>query len=212
MTYRTKKVIKYYGGVFVPKVFSEYDRNTIRANLMRLGLEVLENGGYKAASIEDIARQAGIAKGTFYNFFPSKEHFYFEIMLSIRDKNRNDFHEFISSNNKLDKKKVEDFLFERYAKRKNVYHYFSTDEFNIIFRKIPKQISITNIDSTSFAAGLFAQIPNVNPEINKEVVVNIMNIMGSYAADKGLMSAGSREETISFLANALASYIIEGGE
>ena len=193
----------------MPKVFNDGDRNIIRENLIRYGLEALEHGGYKAASIEAIARKAGIAKGTFYNFFQSKEHFFFEIMLSIRDENRKDICDFVSSG-KCNKENMEDFLFERYMKRKNVYHYFTPDVQKIIFRKMPGQLSATSLDSSSLAAGLFSKIPNVNPNLNSEVVVNILNMMGSYAANNELLPVDSQVATMRFLANALASYIFEG--
>lgn len=193
----------------MPKIFNENDKNLIRENLIKFGLEALESNGYKAASIEKVANQAGIAKGTFYNFFQSKEQFFYEVMLSIRDKNRNDFYEFLSTNSKIDKECMKKFLFERYAKKKNIYHYFTSDEFNIIFRKTTDRLSLTNIDSINFSDKLLADIPNVNPRLNNEVVVNMINIIGRFAADKDLVSVESREETIEILANALACYIFE---
>jgi len=193
----------------MPKIFNENDKNLIRENLIKFGLESLESNGYKAASIEKVANQAGIAKGTFYNFFQSKEQFFYEVMLSIRDKNRNDFYEFLSTNSKIDKESMKKFLFERYANKKNIYHYFASDEFNIIFRKTTDRLSLTNIDSINFSDKLLADIPNVNPRLNNEVVVNMINIIGRFAADKDLVSVESREETIEILANALACYIFE---
>ncbi len=193
----------------MPKIFNENDKNLIRENLIKFGLEALESNGYKAASIEKVANQVGIAKGTFYNFFQSKEQFFYEVMLSIRDKNRNDFYEFLSTNSKIDKESMKKFLFERYAKKKNIYHYFTSDEFNIIFRKTTDRLSLTNIDSINFSDKLLADIPNVNPRLNNEVVVNMINIIGHFAADKDLVSVESREETIEILANALACYIFE---
>ena len=192
----------------MPKIFNESDRNVIKENLMNYGLEALEHGGYKAASIEAIAKKAGIAKGTFYNFFQSKEHFFFEIMLSIRDKNRKEIYDFASSGN-CNKKSIEDFFYERYMKHKNIHHYFTPDELTIIFRKMPEQLTITNLDSVSLSVELFSKIPDVNPNINNEVVVNILNIMGSYSADNELTSSGSKDATMRFLANALASYIFK---
>ncbi len=193
----------------MPKIFNENDKNLIRENLIKFGLEALESNGYKAASIEKVANQAGIAKGTFYNFFQSIEQFFYEVMLSIRDKNRNDFYEFLSTNSKIDKESMKKFLFERYAKKKNIYHYFALDEFNIIFRKTTDRLSLTNIDSINFSDKLLAGIPNVNPRLDNEVVVNMINIIGRFAADKDLVSVESREETIEILANALACYIFE---
>jgi len=193
----------------MPKVFNENDKNLIRENLIKFGLEALESNGYKAASVEKIANQAGIAKGTFYNFFQSKEQFFYEVMLSIRDKNRNDFYEFLSTNSKIEKESMKKFLFERYANKKNIYHYFTSDEFNIIFRKTTDRLSLTNIDSINFSDKLLAGIPNVNLRLNNEVVVNMINIIGRFAADKDLVSVESREETIEILANALAGYIFK---
>jgi len=209
MTTQTNKVIKAKRCTFMPKVFNENDKNLIRENLIKFGLEALESNGYKAASVEKIANQAGIAKGTFYNFFQSKEQFFYEVMLSIRDKNRNDFYEFLSTNSKIDKESMKKFLFERYANKKNIYHYFTSDEFNIIFRKTTDRLSLTNIDSINFSDKLLAGIPNVNSRLNNEVVVNVINIIGRFAADKDLVSVESREETIEILANALACYIFE---
>lgn len=193
----------------MPKIFNENDKNLIRENLIKFGLEALESNGYKAASVEKIANQAGIAKGTFYKFFQSKEQFFYEVMLSIRDKNRNDFYEFLSINSKIEKESMKKFLFERYANKKNIYHYFTSDEFNIIFRKTTDRLSLTNIDSINFSDKLLAGIPNVNSRLNNEVVVNMINIIGRFAADKDLVSVESREETIEILANALACYIFE---
>lgn len=128
----------------------------------------------------------------------------------IRDQSREEFIKLFALDDELDQSRIEDFLFERYSENKNIYAYFSPDEIKIIFRKMPEQLSITSIDSTAFAAELVAKLPNVNPKLNNEVVVNIINIMGSYAAGNESDSAGSRDETIRFLASALSSYITRG--
>lgn len=193
----------------MPKIFNPEDRAIIREKLMKLGLEALEQGGYKSASIEAITRQAGIAKGTFYNFYKSKEHFYFEIMLSLRDAARRELYDFVAPKSAIAHQQLEDFLYERYANRKNIYHYFTTDEFKIIFRKMPDQLLATNDNSVSLVTQLLASIPNASPHANHEVVVNMLNIMGSYAADKGLLSIGSKQQTLRLMAHSLAGYILD---
>lgn len=192
----------------MPKVFNDEDRAIIKEKLMNYGLEALKHKGYKAASIEAIAGQAGIAKGTFYSFFQSKEHFFFEMMLSIRDKNRKDIYTYVASG-KCDKESMAVFLLERYMKHQNIYHYFTPDIQKTIFRKMPEQLIATGLNSASLAAELLSTMPNVNPKLNGEVVVNIMNLMGSYLANNELLPAESQAATMRFLANALASYIFE---
>jgi len=194
----------------VPKIFNESDKSVIRDNLLRLGLATLKNKGYKAASVEQIANEAGIAKGTFYNFFQSKEQFFYDVMLFIRDKNRNDFIDFISASERIDKCKLEKFLYERYANKENINHYFSSDELNIIFRKIADRTSVLQTNSLNFAAEIISGIPDINAKVNNDVVVNMINIIGRFAADEALASTGSREETIRILVRALSCYIFEG--
>jgi AcrR family transcriptional regulator len=45
-----------------------------RADILRAGNEVFGSVGFPEATIEDITKVAGIAKGTFYLYFESKDH------------------------------------------------------------------------------------------------------------------------------------------
>jgi TetR/AcrR family transcriptional regulator, cholesterol catabolism regulator len=44
--------------------------------IMRSALMLFANQGYNATTIEDITNTADIGKGTFFNYFPSKEHIF----------------------------------------------------------------------------------------------------------------------------------------
>lgn len=46
-----------------------------RASLIRAGLEMLTEKGYSAAGLDEILRNAGVPKGSFYHYFRSKEDF-----------------------------------------------------------------------------------------------------------------------------------------
>ncbi len=59
-----------------------------RALLLRYALEVFADKGYHAASINDIIRKAGVARGTFYLYFEGKRAVFDELldeMLSALD-------------------------------------------------------------------------------------------------------------------------------
>ena len=64
----------------MPKVFTEQDRDIIRAKLLEAGLTRLEYKGYGSISIDEVAAEVGIAKGTFYSFFSSKELYFLELI------------------------------------------------------------------------------------------------------------------------------------
>lgn len=56
-----------------------------RTRLLRAGGEVLESGGYAAASVAAIAERAGVATGTLYRHFPSKADLFVELFRAIGD-------------------------------------------------------------------------------------------------------------------------------
>jgi AcrR family transcriptional regulator len=60
-------------------------REDTRARLLRAGSEVLEAGGYAAASVAAIAERAGVATGTLYRHFPSKADLFVELFRAIGD-------------------------------------------------------------------------------------------------------------------------------
>jgi TetR/AcrR family transcriptional regulator, cholesterol catabolism regulator len=49
---------------------------------MRAALELFSTGGYEATAIKDVTAQAGVAKGSFYSYFGSKQ----EVLLLINER------------------------------------------------------------------------------------------------------------------------------
>jgi AcrR family transcriptional regulator len=52
------------------------DRGARRQAIARAALEVFRQYGFRRAAVDDVARLAGVAKGTVYLYFPSKEALY----------------------------------------------------------------------------------------------------------------------------------------
>lgn len=67
----------------MPRAFTDVERERIRERLLAAGRELFSRYGLRKTTVEELARAAGIAKGTFYLFFPSKEALYAEVLLSV---------------------------------------------------------------------------------------------------------------------------------
>lgn len=52
----------------------ERHKADIRDRLFRAALELFATRGFASTTVEDITRSADVAKGTFFNYFPTKEH------------------------------------------------------------------------------------------------------------------------------------------
>src|SRR5439155_5071182 len=63
-------------GILHPAVVSRRERRSaeLRERLFRSALALFASKGYAETTVEDITEAADVGKGTFFNYFPSKEH------------------------------------------------------------------------------------------------------------------------------------------
>ena len=78
-----------------------------------------ERYGYKRTVIDDVVREAGIAKGTFYLYFKSKEDLFLEVLQAIRQKIMEEYWEAISHKNTAAEKIAETLRFSLVALKKH---------------------------------------------------------------------------------------------
>lgn len=59
----------------MPKVSDEH-KDGVRRRIMDAALTCLERNGFQDVTTRELLGEAGLSTGTFYNYFPSKEHLY----------------------------------------------------------------------------------------------------------------------------------------
>lgn len=59
----------------MPKAFSESERERIKIRLFEVGKRLINSMGVRRFVVDDLVREVGISKGSFYLFFPSREEF-----------------------------------------------------------------------------------------------------------------------------------------
>lgn len=64
----------------MPRKFDDNEKNRIHNKLLDAGYELFSQYGFKKTSVSDIAKASGIASGTFYSFYASKEELFFALM------------------------------------------------------------------------------------------------------------------------------------
>src|SRR5690625_6936170 len=62
------------------KKFKKAEKDYILTELVERGADLFRRYGFKKTTITDITKEVGIAQGTFYHFFKSKELLYFTIL------------------------------------------------------------------------------------------------------------------------------------
>ncbi len=66
--------------------FTEKEKAFISDKLLAEGEKLFSLHGLKKVTVDDLAVAANISKGSFYAFYPSKEHLYIEINFQLQQK------------------------------------------------------------------------------------------------------------------------------
>jgi TetR/AcrR family transcriptional repressor of nem operon len=86
-----------------------------RANLVRVGLEMMYSDGYAATGIQGITDRAGVPKASFYNHFSSKEEFGAEIVDAYYGRNEGRLRDVFGNPDKKPLERLEGFFEDRIA-------------------------------------------------------------------------------------------------
>ncbi len=62
------------------KAFSEQEKNEIKKKIMETALDLFHDKGVKSINIKELTRRAGIAQGSFYNFWKDKDTLMIELI------------------------------------------------------------------------------------------------------------------------------------
>lgn len=123
--------------------FSDTERERIKQKLMQEGEHLFTSFGIKKVSIDEIVRAAGIAKGSFYSFYPSKEHLYMEIAGNLQMKMWREMDDFLKENRSLEPRELCKQCFilmfngiQRYPMLKQA----DSETAEYLYRKLPNEV------------------------------------------------------------------------
>lgn len=194
----------------MPKKFGKKENQIIVNKLKEIGLKLFSKYGLKKTSIKDLTSEAGIAQGSFYNFFNSKEELYFKILETEEKKIELDMKKAILSS-KSAREAVQytinesSTLFDRTPLLKRIYE---SNDYDIMVRKLPgeklekhqkedtqlvintilkvKQEDETIQVSPEIISGILRGITLLNlhrEEIGEEVFPDVIKVLADSVAD-----------------------------
>ncbi|NVM18545.1 MAG: TetR/AcrR family transcriptional regulator [Candidatus Lokiarchaeota archaeon] len=94
----------------MPKSFTPEEKEIIINSLIGKGTELFGTYGLKKTNIEDLTKAVGIAKGSFYKFYKSKEELFFEVLKHSQDKLIKEMQDIISKMKESPKETFKEFL------------------------------------------------------------------------------------------------------
>lgn len=136
-------------------------RESKKEHILRAGLEVMKIHGYNGTSVKDIVDAAVVPKGSFYNYFPSKESFAVEALEAVADESLRASRDLLSSGSEKPLQRLRSY-FEQNASQA------CEDEFKVgcFFGNMCQEMS----DSNEVIRGKVRQILARNTELFQQVL------------------------------------------
>lgn len=193
----------------MPK-FTENEKEQIRQDLLIKGRNIFIKYGLAKTSIDEIIRECGIAKGTFYKFFNSKEELYFEILINeveVRESVLNElFRENLSPKELLHS--FFHFSFDSVEKNPFLQRALQNDEHERLTRKLPAEMS--DFNQKNAVRGIHAVNALMNqgtlPKDDPRVIVGIMQAVMTLRLHKQEIG----DDIFPLVKDRIIEFVIEG--
>ena len=120
--------------------FNEQEKAKIRLDLQQKGKHLFSVFGLKKTSIADLTKAAGIAQGTFYLFYSSKEELYFELVEQEEEAIRGQLGEAYFSGAPLTRESFKQFLLDSLETMESnpfLRQLYDEELMEALFRKLP---------------------------------------------------------------------------
>ena len=125
--------------------FTTEEKEVIRKKLHKVAKECLQRYGVKKTTVDQMAAMVDISKGSFYNFYSSKEMLFFKVLEEYQIDVMNRLTEQLGMETKIDTNRLVQLLYDFYQDFRYSFMYtiFKNHEMELLIRKLPKEV-ITN--------------------------------------------------------------------
>ena len=125
--------------------FTSEEKEVIRKKLHKVAKECLQRYGVKKTTVDQMAAMVDISKGSFYNFYSSKEMLFFTVLEEYQIDVMNRLTEQLGMEVKIDTNRLVQLLYDFYQDFRYSFMYtiFKNHEMELLIRKLPKEV-ITN--------------------------------------------------------------------
>ncbi|ADY55550.1 regulatory protein TetR [Syntrophobotulus glycolicus DSM 8271] len=190
-----------------PKIFALKEREEARIKMLEAGLALIREHGMTHASVEKVTRAVGLGKSTFYNFFPSKEMFVYEIIQYQRDRAKQFFMDTLDGREKMTTPEAKAFLRKIIFSENSIYQYLTAEDEARLKAALPPEFRIDPQAEAVVMRGLFTHMEGVRPDVDFPLAANLIKIMALAMLNQDALHPGALARTLDRIYDLLFSCI-----
>lgn len=194
-----------------PKIFALQEREEVKIKMLDAGFALIKEHGMTHASVEKITKAVGLGKSTFYNFFPSKEMFVYEIIKYQRDQAKQFFMDALGGREKMTSAEARDFLKKIIFSSNSIYQYLTAEDENKLKDALPPEYRIDPEADAMVMKNLFHHMEGVRKDMDDKLVANLIKIMALAMLNQDALYTDALHRTLGKIYDLLFSCIFEEG-
>lgn len=199
------------------KAFTTSEKTAIRESLLSIGFIHFDKFGIRGARVEDICREVGIAKGSFYSFFRSKEVLFMTIADAADAKHKTTMRLFLLESEGTPKFVVAeffDFVMDKITSDPILKIVRDPGELSYLIRKLPPESLLENARRDREFVVEIETILSLNHGIkfaDSQTLEDLMTLMTSLSMHADFISAaGNFDSTIKLMRDLFVTRLLKG--
>ena len=164
--------------------------------MLAAGFDLLKQYGMTHMSVAKITEAAGIGVSTFYNFFPSKEAYVYEVLQYRRKMIPELIKMALNGKEKAGPAEARTYLKFMIDENYSVFPSLSPEDEQRLLEMIPEKAKPDLQRETEISTIFFQQMEGIRPDINIGVVTNLIKIYVLGAEERNILHDAAYEETM----------------
>lgn len=191
-------------------IFPLEKREAIRAKMLDIGIQLIQQKGLQNISVSEVTRLTGIGKGTFYHFYDSKELYLYEVIKYSKETIFDDFNKLVDDSGYITRNNFKHIL-KKYSmiNNNNVINSISIEDEQWLAGKLSQDIYLNAQKEKMIITTILEHATGVREDIDLLVIANMMKIMALAAENREHLYKEVLDKNINMLQEQLIDYIFE---
>ena len=178
------------------RVFSEEERAEYKEKMLAAGFDLLKQYGMTHMSVARITKAAGIGVSTFYNFFPSKEAYVYDVIQYRRKIIPKLMQMALTGKDKAGPSEVRTYLKFMIDENYSVFPSLTPEDEKRLLEIIPEQVRPDLMRETQIGMKFLQWMEGVRPDVNIALVANLVKLYVLGAEGRDIFHGISYEDTM----------------
>lgn len=191
----------------MPTAFTDEELEHIRSALIQAGIRLSKELGLQKMSVEKLTAAVGIAKGSFYMFFGSKEDFILEVAEYTGAQTQKMLLSRLNGRRKMSTHEFMEFFSEYLHSDFDLMNGLTVEDFFWLKKHIKKQVLFDPDEQIKTAELWLSLINDVRPGADAGTFVNLIKSIYAIREHSDTMVKASMESSVQVLLRTIEVYV-----